>query len=152
MKYGNFIMKVVCLAVILCVFWRYQTVAVSRAAEVAENEAAVAEVEAYNEEVKQAMNGASETASGYVDGVYEGEGTGFGGAINVSVTIEDGKMTKIDVLSASGEDPAYYEQAESVLDEMIRAQSADVDTVSGATFSSGGLIEATGNALEKAVK
>ena len=61
-------------------------------------------------------------------------------------------MKKIDVLSAEGEDPAYYEQAESVLEKMLDAQSADVDTVSGATYSSGGLIEATGNALEKAVK
>ena len=69
MKYGNFVMKLVCLAVIVCVLWRYQTIAVSRAAEVAENEAAVAEVEAYNEEVKQAMSGGTEAESGYADGV-----------------------------------------------------------------------------------
>jgi uncharacterized protein with FMN-binding domain len=56
------------------------------------------------------------------------------------------------VLSADGEDPAYYAQAESVLEEMLRQQSTEVDTVSGATYSSQGLIAATAQALEKAVK
>lgn len=87
-----------------------------------------------------------------MDGTYEGSGTGFGGEINVSVTIAEGKLTAIDVLNADGEDPAYYDQAVAVIDEMLKAQSSEVDTVSGATFSSTGLIEATADALGKAEK
>jgi uncharacterized protein with FMN-binding domain len=68
------------------------------------------------------------------------------------VTIEADSITQIDVLSAGGEDPAYYIQAESVLEEILKCQDTAVDTVSGATFSSSGLIEATRQALEKAVK
>jgi uncharacterized protein with FMN-binding domain len=70
----------------------------------------------------------------------------------VEVTIADGAISQITVLSADGEDPAYYAQAESVLEEMLRQQSTEVDTVSGATYSSQGLIAATTQALEKAVK
>lgn len=154
MKYANFIMKLICFAVILGALWQYQLIAQSRAAETAAYEAVVAEIEAYNEEVLRATAEASEkeAESRYADGVYEGAGTGFGGTITVSVTVEDGTIKQIEVLSSDGEDPAYYAQAESVLEEIISAQSAEVDTVSGATYSSGGLIEATENALEKAVK
>ena len=55
-------------------------------------------------------------------------------------------------MNADGEDPAYYDQAVAVIDEMLKAQSSEVDTVSGATFSSTGLIEATEDALGKAEK
>ena len=89
-------------------------------------------------------------AGGYKDGTYEGTGMGFGGEITVSVTVADGKVAEITVLSADGEDPAYYDQALAVLDEIVSAQSADVDTVSGATFSSTGLIDAAADALGKA--
>ena len=59
-------------------------------------------------------------------------------------------VAEITVLSADGEDPAYYDQALAVLDEIVSAQSTEVDTVSGATFSSTGLIDAAVDALGKA--
>lgn len=151
MKYGNFLAKLVSLLLILGVLWQYQAVALNRAAAVEENAAAVAEAEAYNAQIPAAQSEAEEAASRYADGVYEGEGTGFGGQIVVSVTIGEGAITDITVLSADGEDPAYYTLAESVLEEMLKTQSAQVDTVSGATFSSGGIIEAVEDALGKAV-
>ena len=52
--------------------------------------------------------------------------------------------------SASGEDSAYLSQAEGVINSIISAQSTDVDTVSGATFSSTGIINAVNDALGKA--
>lgn len=151
MKYGNFLAKLVSLLLILGVLWQYQSVALKRAAAVEENAAAVAEAEAYNARILQAQAGEEEEPFGYVDGIYEGEGTGFGGQITVSVTVEEGAITAIEVLSAGGEDPAYYALAESVLEEMLELQSAQVDTVSGATFSSGGIIAAVQDALGKAV-
>jgi uncharacterized protein with FMN-binding domain len=147
MKHANFIMKLLCLGLVLGGLWQYQQIANSRAAVVADHEAQAAEINAYNAEILQA-----ESESPYEDGVYQGTATGFGGDITVEVTVEEGSITQIDVLSADGEDPAYYSQAESVVEEMLRQQSTDVDTVSGATYSSRGLIEATAQALEKAVK
>ena len=68
----------------------------------------------------------------------------------VSVTIQNGKMTDIAVLDASGEDKPYYKQTLPLLDEMLAVQSAEVDTVSGATLTAEGLIGAVENALGKA--
>ena len=52
--------------------------------------------------------------------------------------------------SAPGEDSAYLAQGEGVIRAIICAQSTDVDTVSGATFSSTGIINAVVDALGKA--
>lgn len=63
-------------------------------------------MEAYNASVLQAQSAAQaeQTQSGYRDGTYEGSAFGFGDVIRVSVTIQNGKMTDIAVLDASGED------------------------------------------------
>ena len=86
----------------------------------------------------------------YKDGTYTGSGQGFGGAIEVQVTLENDSITDIQVTSAPGEDSAYLSQAEGVINSIISAQSTDVDTVSGATFSSTGIINAVNDALGKA--
>ena len=62
------------------------------------------EVEAYNASVLQAQSAAQAEQSGYRDGIYAGSAYGFGDVIQVSVTIQNGKMTDIAVLDASGED------------------------------------------------
>ena len=112
----------------------------------------IAEVEAYNASVLQAQSAAQaeQTQNGYRDGTYEGSAFGFGDVIRVSVTIQNGKMTDIAVLDASGEDKPYYKQALPLLDEMLAVQSAEVDTVSGATLTAEGLIGAVEDALGKA--
>lgn len=154
MKYANFVVKFLCFGVILGALWQYQLVAQERAAEVAAHEAVIAKIEEQNEAVLRTMAETSgqESESRYADGVYEGTGTGFGGAVTVSVTVKEGAIKEIQVLSAAGEDPAYYDLAKSVLKSIVDAQSVEVDTVSGATYSSRGLMEATEQALEKAVK
>ena len=112
----------------------------------------IAEVEAYNASVLQAQSAAQaeQSQSGYRDGTYEGSAFGFGDVIRVSVTIQNGKMTDIAVLDASGEDKPYYKQALPLLDEMLAVQSAGVDTVSGATITAEGLVGAVEDALGKA--
>lgn len=86
----------------------------------------------------------------YKDGSYTGSAQGFGGAIEVQVTLKDDEITDIQVTSAPGEDSAYLSQGEGVISSIISAQSTDVDTVSGATFSSTGIINAVVDALGKA--
>lgn len=87
--------------------------------------------------------------SSYRDGTYIGTGSGFAGAITVQVTVSDGKISDISVLSASDDSP-YLDNAMSLLNHIIASNSTNVDTVSGATFSSVGLIEAVRNALANA--
>ena len=86
----------------------------------------------------------------YKNGTYEGSGTGYGGTITVQVTLQDDTITDVSVTSAPGEDSAYLAQGENVISSIISEQSTDVDTVSGATFSSTGLLEAVNDALTKA--
>lgn len=86
----------------------------------------------------------------YKNGTYEGSGTGYGGTITVQVTLEDDTITAVSVVSAPGEDSAYLSQGENVISSILSEQSTDVDTISGATFSSTGILEAVNDALSKA--
>ncbi len=95
--------------------------------------------------------GAVPTVQGnFKDGVYEGTGKGNNGDITVEVTVEGGNIVSV-VLKEHGETEGIYEAAEKgVVEEMIAGQTADVDTVSGATNTSKGIIEAVTAALEGA--
>ena len=102
------------------------------------------------QENKNTQHIAAETEStdsqgAYKDGTYTGSAEGFGGNVDVKVTIEAGKISSV-------EDGAYLAMAEDIIPSIISAQSADVDTVSGATFSSTAIKNATKQALDKAVK
>ena len=87
---------------------------------------------------------------GYKDGTYQGSGTGFGGMITVQVTVSGGKITAVDILSASGETGSYFASAQGVVSKVLSSQSPNVDAVSGATYSSNGIIQAVQNALSQA--
>ena len=70
----------------------------------------------------------------------------------MEVKIEKSKITEINVVSAEKEDGAYLSMAKDIIPKIITTQSADVNTISGATFSSTGIKNASERALEKAVK
>jgi len=89
-----------------------------------------------------------DAASGELeDGTHTGTGEGFGGPIEVEVTIEGGEITDVAVLEHSESpdisDPAFEEVPQAIVDN----DSANVDVASGATFSSEGIMEAVNNAL-----
>ena len=190
MKYQNFIMRILCLLLILAAVVGYNsmqkkdtqaqesqeiaalakrveklekqnTEMLSALEEAAKNqEAAIAQAKS---DAKDKDNAAKEDAEEtdteeesdasenvYKDGTYIGSAQGFGGAITVQVTLANDEITDIQVTSAPGEDSAYLSQGEGVISSIISAQSTDVDTVSGATFSSTGIINAVVDALGKA--
>ncbi len=94
-----------------------------------------------------ATSAAAADTGSYTDGVYTGTGSGFRGNTDVSVTVSDGMITAITAVSYQ-DDEKYFSRAEStVISSIICQQSVDVSTVSGATFSSNGLIEAVADAL-----
>jgi uncharacterized protein with FMN-binding domain len=84
------------------------------------------------------------------DGTFEGEAQGFGGPVRVSVVVQDGYLESIDIISAEKEDEAWLNEAVAVIPAMLDEQTTNVDTVSGATFSSTGIINATKAALASA--
>lgn len=85
------------------------------------------------------------------DGVYVGQGKGFGGNIEVTVTIEGGKITAVEPgahqETAGISDGAFEQLPQAIID----AQSAEVDSVSGCTFSSDGIKAAVQDALNQAM-
>ena len=85
--------------------------------------------------------------AGLKDGTYSGQGQGRNGSIEVSVKVSGGKVTSI-TLESSNEDAPYLNRAkDTVIGEIIDSQSLNVQTVSGATMSSNGIIDAVANAL-----
>lgn len=93
----------------------------------------------------------SAAASKYKDGAYQGSGAGFrGGTTTVSVTVQNGKITDIKVVS-TGDTPRFFDRAYSdMVQSIIGSQTANVDVVSGATYSSNGIMQAVASALSKA--
>ncbi|MGN0329284.1 MAG: FMN-binding protein [Lachnospira sp.] len=84
------------------------------------------------------------------DGVYEGSAKGYKSTIKVSVTVENGAVTNIEILEEN-ETPDFFKRAQGITQDIIDNQTLNVDAVSGATYSSAGIINAVNNALESAV-
>lgn len=81
------------------------------------------------------------------DGSYEGTGSGYAGDILVEVVVEDGRLIEINVLDHS-ETPMISDAGfNTTIERVLEAQSLEVDTVSGATATSKGLLEALADAL-----
>lgn len=88
----------------------------------------------------------------FTDGTYEGTGSGFKGSTTVSVTVTNGYITNIETVS-TGDDMPYYNRAfSSIAEQIISSQEVSVDAVTGATFSSNGIMEAVSNALGQEFK
>ena len=87
----------------------------------------------------------------YKNGTFEGSGTGYGGTITVQVTVTDHKITAINIVDASNETASYFANAQGVISKILVSQSPNVDAVSGATYSSNGIITAVQNALSQAI-
>lgn len=89
-------------------------------------------------------------AAGVADGVYEGTGNGFRGKMTVEVTVKSQQITEIEVTETKDDSKWFNRAYNTVTSNIIRNQIADVDTVSGATYSSMGIKEGVANALIKA--
>ena len=85
----------------------------------------------------------------YADGTYRGEGEGLWGAVVVDVTVTDGKIAAIDLVSTE-DDKLWFDDAWTLTEDIIEKQTYKVDTVSGATYSSAGIMDAVKDALSKA--
>lgn len=104
-----------------------------------------------DENTAEAAQISQQNESGYADGTYEGSGTGFrNGTTTVSIIIKNGQIADIETVSTR-DDGKYYNRAFSTItSEIISSQSTSVSVVSGATFSSRGIMSAVADALTKA--
>lgn len=88
--------------------------------------------------------------NGYKDGLYEGTARGYKSDITVQVKIQDGKIAEVTEVSQN-ETSRYWKRAKALFETIVEKQSADVDGVSNATYSSNGIKNAVAAALEKAL-
>ena len=80
----------------------------------------------------------------------EGTGVGKHGDITVAVTFDNGKIQDIKVVKTA-ENPILAQKVFTELkDEIVAQNSTELDMISGATFSSKGLVEAVNDAAKKA--
>mgnify|MGYP000227642187 CR=1 FL=1 len=155
MKYKNFLIRLFDLILVLGLLAGYQAVIYSRDKEatIAELKSQVNQLQGEKDSGKLGEGGASAGQAGtYKDGTYTGSSQGFGGAIKVKVTVSGEKISAIDIIEASGEDEAYLSMAKDIVKTILDKQTTEVDTISGATYSSTGIKNAVGQALEGAAK
>lgn len=97
-----------------------------------------------------AASSSTTTQGKYKDGTYTGTADGFRPGLQVEVTVAGGKISSVKIVQIN-DTPRFYESVvNTVPNEIIQAQSTDVDTVSGATYSSNGIINAVKDAISKA--
>lgn len=105
-----------------------------------------------NVDLETATSGEQLPYGTFTDGTYTGVATGYGSNLTVEVVIKDNTITSITILSHNERNTRYYSKAFSTVpSDIIDTQSLDVDTVSGATFSSVGIINAVNDALKDAL-
>lgn len=85
-----------------------------------------------------------------INGTFEGVGVGMQGDIKVSMKVENGSITAVDIVE-SKETPHVAEVAlERIPAQIVEHQSLSVDTVTGATLCSMGIMTAAAEAAEAA--
>ena len=85
------------------------------------------------------------------DGTYEGVGIGFGGNMNIQISINNKKITNINILNHR-ETQGYHEEVFRELSyEIIGTQNLNVDSISGATSTSRGFLNSIKDAVNKSI-
>lgn len=91
-----------------------------------------------------------EVAMESVSGSYEVEGSGFGGKMNVKVTVNEDEIEDIEVVDDFETAGVGKVALDIISDRMVEGQSTDVEVVAGATISSRALMSTVRKALDEA--
>ena len=100
-------------------------------------------------EASSSEDGAKEISQALTDGVYSATCFGYAGDITVEIKVENGEVVDITLPSYEDEDD-YKHFSEDVIEKLKQEPLGDVDTVSGATFSTQAVIDAYNDALKQA--
>lgn len=120
------------------------------AGEQSASQATESAIQSMAETIAESTAAATGSSGLYKDGTYTGTGTGFRGTTTLSITISGGAVTDVQVVSYQ-DDAKYFDRAfQTISSDVVAAQSAQVDAVSHATYSSNGIIQAVNDALTQA--
>lgn len=139
LTYRYFFAKALNLALVVCVLAAFS----AWAAKANAHDAAV------QEQIAAAERAASRGPYAQ-DGVFTGSAQGFGGPVKMQVSIENGYISDVQILDASAEDDAWLEMCQGLPEQIVKAQGTSVDVVSGATYTSSGILNGATQALKQA--
>jgi uncharacterized protein with FMN-binding domain len=108
-----------------------------------------------NTSSQTATSNTTQTASAYKDGTYNGSvDNAYYGNVQVAAVVKGGKITAVNVLQSPNENPnSIYINSQALpylKQETIKAQSAKIDAISGATLTSQAFIQSITDALSQA--
>lgn len=89
-------------------------------------------------------------AEGLMDGIYVGKAGGYGGELQLEVTVQNGRIDEINVLEHKESLPVFSRAVPIIRDRILKEQSPVIDSVSGATFTSYAVKSAVAKALADA--
>ena len=92
------------------------------------------------------------TSATLKDGVYQGEGNGINGKIVVEVTITDGKIADVQIVSESESEGLGHIALPDYAKQTVEKQSLDIDVMTGVTVTLDGYKEAVNAALAQAAQ
>ena len=101
--------------------------------------------------IKKAAPAEAAAASTYTPGTYFATGTGFGGNVTAILTV--GPSGSIDEVELSGPDETHAlggQALPTLREQVLSAQSAEIDGVSGASLTSNAVKDAVSQALAQA--
>lgn len=96
------------------------------------------------------QNDTTDSEVSLTDGTYTASATGYGGDLEVEVSVEDGEITDLTVLDHEESSPVYSKAFPIIKERILEEQSPDIDTVSAATFTSHAVQSAVADALKDA--
>lgn len=85
----------------------------------------------------------------YRNGTFTGSAPGYNGDMTVHVTIKNGWIAQTKITETK-DDAEYIAKIQPLMAAVMEKQTTKTDTVSGATFSSCGFLDAVDQAIEKA--
>lgn len=85
------------------------------------------------------------------DGTFVGTAQGYNGSISMRVVVQDGYIASVEVVDAGSEDAAFLGMCKDLPARVVKGQTTSIDTVSGATFTSSGILDATADALRQSM-
>ncbi len=88
------------------------------------------------------------TQLSYKPGTYTGEADGYGGKLKLEVTVSETAIQSIKVTENHETQGIGSTAVEQLPEIIVKSQSLGVDTITGCTYSSKAILEATANALE----
>ena len=87
----------------------------------------------------------------YTPGTYEGTARGYGGDVTVTITVDASSITGVTITGDAETAGIGSNAIEQMPEQILSAQSADVDGVSGCTFTSNAVKEAAQAAIDAAM-